>query len=158
MPAVTDTDTLDCTPFVSSLQPPVTGLSALQRPAYTARMVSYVLPNVLAVSVPVVGAVNRYHTLRARLRLPQLGDGSVGSVVAVAVEVVLEYGAALMVVALPHASLETPGVGVEGRGVWVRVGVDRFVAVAVAEPPPEVWDVSWNTSVPAPAPYEVTKK
>jgi hypothetical protein len=44
--AVADSTTCDCNvPFASSLQPLLTGISAPHFPVYTARMVSYVLPN-----------------------------------------------------------------------------------------------------------------
>ena len=48
------------------------------------------LPNVFAVSVPLLGAVNRYHTLLARLRFPHATAGSVASVVAPRVPMALD--------------------------------------------------------------------
>lgn len=90
VPADAWNGTRDCTPLVSSLQPPASCVNAPQDPVKTARIVSYELPNVFAVSVPLLGAVKRYQTLLPRLWFPQLGAGSLASVVAAVVTIVPE--------------------------------------------------------------------
>lgn len=84
------------------------------------------------------------------------------------VNCVSEYGAAPMLAALPHASFERPGAGLEvpsvgvgvavpGRRVKVCVGVlDLAVGVAVGALLPVA--CSWNTNVPPVLPYDVTRK
>ena len=68
----------------------------------------------LAVNVPVLDAVKRYHTLRPRLPLPHAGNGSLPSIEAVAVADVAVNGAAAMLVAAAHVSLAGPAAGLVG--------------------------------------------
>jgi len=77
---------------------------------------------VLAVSVPLLGAVKRNHTLRPRLPLPHPGAGSVESVVAAVVVTMVLYDVVVMAVALLHVSFVPAAVGTS-----VRVGVGGAV-------------------------------
>ena len=88
-------------------------------------------------SVPLLGAVNRYHTLFPRLPLPHPGIGSVASKVAPLVTMLLEYGVVPMLTALAHASLNCGAPGFVGVRVAVMVGVavgGAAVNVAVGGP------------------------